>query len=151
MVVLDFSKAFDKVLHGRLLSKLWLYGIQGPTLKWIEAFPGDCTQSVIVDGCHSTMASITSGIPQGTALGPLLSLLFINDVPYFIDPGTKCRLFSDDCLLYRANHTIKDQIQMQRYLDALQNWSCIWGMHFNSKKCNVMTFEQRTQRRPMHG
>ena len=139
MVVLDFSKAFDKVPHGRLLSKLRLYGIQGPTLKWIEAFLGDRTQSVVVDGCHSTTASVTSGVPQGTVLGPLLFLLFINDLPSVLDPGTKCRLFADDCLVYRAIHTIEDQIQMQRDLDALQNWSETWGMHFNAKKCNVMT------------
>ena len=97
-----------------------------------------CTQSVIVDGCHSTMASATSGIPQGTVLGPLLFLLF-NDLPSVLDPGTKCRLFADDCLVYRAIHTIEDQIKMQRDLDALHNWSETWGIHFNTKKCNVMT------------
>ena len=139
MVVLDFSKAFDKVPHGRLLSKLRLYGIQEPTLKWIEAFLGDRTQSVVVDGCHSTTASITSGAPQGTVLGSLLFLLFINDLPSVLDPGTKCRLFADDCLVYCAIHTIEDQILMQRDLDALQNWSETWEMHFNAKKCNVTT------------
>ena len=139
MVVLDFSKAFGKVPHGRPLSKLRLYGIQGPTLRWIEAFLGDRTQGVVVDGSHSTTASVTSGIPQGTVLGPLLFLLFINDLPPVLDPGTKCRLFADDCLVYRAIHTIEDQIQMQRDLDTLLNWNETWGMHFNAKKCNIMT------------
>ena len=55
-----------------------------------------------------------------------------------LDPGTNCRLFADDCLVYRAIHTIEDQIQMQRDLGALENWSETWGMHFNAKKCNVM-------------
>ena len=55
-----------------------------------------------------------------------------------LDPGTNCRLFADDCLVYRAIHTIEDQIQMQRDPGALENWSETWGMHFNAKKCNVM-------------
>ena len=59
--------------------------------------------------------------------------------PAILDPVTKCRLFADDCLVHRTMHTIEDQIQMQRDLDALQNWSEIWGMQFNAKTCNVMT------------
>ena len=144
MVVLDFSKAFDKVPHWRPLSKLRLYGIQGPTLKWIKAFFGDSTQSVVVDGCHSTMASVTSGVPQGTVLGPLLFLLFINDLSSVLDPGTKCRLFADDCLVYHAIHTIEAKIHIQRDLDALWNWSEILRTHFNAKKCNVMTLARGT-------
>ena len=81
---------------------------------------------------------------QGTVLGPLLFLLFINNLPSVLDPGTKCRLFADDCLVYHAIDTTADQIQMQRDLDALQNWSEIWRMHFNpgdfnAKKCYVIT------------
>ena len=114
MVVLDFSKAFDKVPHRRLLSKLRLYGIQGHTLKWNEAFLGDRTQSVVADGCHSNTASVTSGVPQGTVLGPLLFLPFNNDLPAILDPRTKCRLFANDCPVYCVIHTIEDQIQMQK-------------------------------------
>ena len=137
--VLDFAKAFDKVPHIRLMSKLRLYGIHGEVAAWISSFLSQRSQQVVVDGSTSDSADVKSGVPQGTVMGPLLFLLFINDLPQVVDPGTQVRLFADDCLIYRTTKSIHDQVQMQKDLDALQLWGELWGMKFNASKCNILT------------
>ena len=141
--ILDFAKAFDKVPHGRLLNKLRIFGIDGEIAQWISGFLHDRTQAVVVDGSTSSQASVLSGVPQGTVMGPLLFLLFINDLPSVVDPHTQVRLFADDCLVYRNIKSIQDQIQFQRDLDALNDWGTSWGMKFNAKKCNIMSISSK--------
>ena len=141
VAILDFSKAFDTVPHKRLLNKLEMYGIhsESETHKWISNFLVGRNQSVIVDGSRSEERQVKSGVPQGTVLGPLLFLLHINDITATIDPQTKCRLFADDCLLYRAIKSVQDQVQLQRDLRTLERWATDWGMRFNAAKCYIMT------------
>jgi len=139
VAILDFSKAFDTVPHRRLLGKLRFYGITGTTLKWVEQFLIDRTQSVLCDGIRSGKEKVGSGVPQGTVLGPLLFLLHINELPSVVHPQTRCRLFADDCLLYRVINHFEDQLQLQKDLAALEQWSQSWGMSFNASKCHVMT------------
>ena len=136
VIVLDFSKAFDTVPHRRLLHKLDNYGIRGKTHKWIQAFLSDRSQRVVVDGAHSEWGSVDSGVPQGSVLGPLLFLTHINDLPRVVT--SQCRLFADDCLLYRAIRTREDQIALQEDLNNLQVWANEWGMRFNASKCEVL-------------
>ena len=136
--VLDFSRAFDTVPHQRLIGKLAHYGIQGSTLSWIEAFLTGRSMQVIVDGEASDSAPVTSGVPQGSVLGPLLFNLFINDMPDVVTNGTSIRLFADDCLAYREIRTPEDQVILQGDRTRLQQWAALWGMKFNPAKCNII-------------
>ena len=96
-VVMDFSKAFDVVPHNSLLVKLSSCGIQNKTLDWIASFLPDRSQRIIVDGVLFEPAPVTSGVPQGSVLGPILFLVFINAMPEQI--SSTCRLFTDDTIV----------------------------------------------------
>ena len=132
----DFSKAFDKVPHQRLLIKLEHYGVRGTTLQWIKSFLSNRTQKVVVEGKSSSSAPVTSGVPQGTVLGPLLFLEFINDLPSKVH--AKACLFADDCLLYRRIKTDEDAESLQDDLNKLQDWEADRQMHFNPDKCELI-------------
>jgi len=99
LVVLDFSKAFDKVAHVRLLHKLDCYGVRRSLLNWFESFLQNRTQQVVVEGHYFRSCDITPGVPQGSVLGPALFLVYINDITANIH--SELRLFADDILIYR--------------------------------------------------
>ena len=107
---LDFSKAFDKVAHSRLLYKLKYYGIRGNLLTWLSSFLHGRSQQVVVDGAKSPVCKVTSGVPQDSVLGPTLFLIYINDI--VLNVKSEIRLFADDILLYR---TIKNPMIMKYY------------------------------------
>ena len=96
--ILDFSKAFDKVPHTRLIQKLEYYGIRGKPLQWIKSLLSNRSQCVVIEGCCSSSCEVTSGVPQGSVLGPSLLLIFINDLINNIQ--STIRLLADDCLIY---------------------------------------------------
>ena len=135
-ILLDFSKAFDKVAHQRLLQKLQYYGIRGYLNDWVADFLKDRQQEVVLEGTHSSATQVTSGVPQGTVLGPLLFLVYINDMPEGID--STMRLFADDSLLYRFIRTKEDQSILQEDLRKLELWEHKWQMQFNADKCEVL-------------
>ena len=135
-MILDFSKAFDKVYHQHLLLKLEHYGIRGPTLSWIGDFLANRTQRVMIEGTHSETAPVTSRVPQGSVLGPLLFICYINDLPTCV--SSDIRMFADDCLLYRTMHSQQDAVILQEDLNMLQQWESKWLMSFNPGKCEVL-------------
>ena len=136
LVLLDFSKAFDKVSHQKLLLKLHRYGIRGPTLKWIQAFLSDRTQTVVIDNEKSATVPVTSGVPQGSVLGPILFLIYINDLPD--KTRSKVQLFADDTAIYLAVSNLEDAQILQQDLDHLHLWELDWDMEFNPSKCVVI-------------
>ena len=136
MVILDFSKAFDRVPHKRLLRKLHHYGIRGHLHEWVTDFLSGRTQSVVIEGVSSGSAPVVSGVSQGSVLGPLLFLLFINDLPNNLNSQT--RLFADDCIVYRTVRNQEDCMALQQDLHKLAEWENNWGMEFHPQKCSVL-------------
>ena len=144
VILLDFSKAFDKVAHMRLCYKLRHLGINGSLLEWIKCFLTDRTQRVIVNGERSSLSEVSSGVPQGSVLGPLLFLCYINDITSGVSSSIK--LYADDVLIYRIINTEDDCEILQRDLDSLQSWAYKWNMSFNPVKCELIKITNRQSR-----
>ena len=136
IAVFDFSKAFDTVPHKLLLRKLQYYGICGNTHNWIAAFLTSRLQRVVLDGTQSEWLPVTSGVPQGSVLGPLLFLLYINDIASGV--SSTIRLFADDLIIYRDISSENSHNLLQNDINVLFDWSQRWLMKFNSKKCNMV-------------
>ena len=129
----DFSKAFDSVPHYRLLTRLENYGIKGSTLDIIRDFLSGRLLRTSVRGNYSSLKEVLSGVPQGSVLGPLLFVLFINDLPDHVKNVAK--LFADDLKLV-ANASEKSEICKD--LNVLEKWESTWLLKFNAAKCKVM-------------
>ena len=123
MIIMDFAKAFDKVPHRRLLYKLEYFGIRGSTHKWISSWLSERSQKVVLDG-------------QASVLGPVLFLIFINDLTENI--RSSVRLFANDCVLYRNIKSPIDCQILQVDLNSLAQWETDWQMKFNVAKCHSM-------------
>ena len=145
LIIMDFTKAFDKVSHQRLLYKLEGFGVSPQVRKWIEHFLCNRSQRVIVEGCTSGDVSVDSGVPQGTVLGPTLFLLYINDLPEYVQ--CPVRLFADDCVIYNSIKSIDDTLTLQEDLAKLEEWEQNWKMDFNPSKCFAMNVTRK--RKPL--
>ena len=141
VIFLDFQKAFDRVPHQLLQTKLDYYGIRGDTLRWIMALLSNRQQAVVVNGSQSSWKDVTSGVPQGSVIGPALFLLYVNDIHTNIKSTT--RLFADDGIVYREIKTEMDHKTLQEDLDTLSQWSKTWLMGFNIGKCAVLTVTRK--------
>lgn len=136
VIYLDFSKAFDKVAHDRLSMKLNNLGICGTVHKWIKSFLQHRVQSVRIGSCVSSWSNVVSGVPQGSVLGPVLFLCFINDLPQVVEGIVK--IFADDTKIYSAISDPQQCEKLQQDLDNLCNWSTESKLSFNASKCKVM-------------
>ena len=125
-------KAFDKVLHKRLINKLKSYRISDQTCLWICNFMSNCKQRVEVNGEFSQWHSVTSGIPQGSVLGPILFVVFINDLLDCVD--SEVLMFADDTKLYRTIAHQSDIQTVQNDINNLFNWSEKWLLRFHLDK-----------------
>ena len=112
-----------------------MHGIQGKTLHWIQSFLVGRSQRVLLEGECSDEVPVSSGVPQGSVLGPILFLLYINDLPDNVQ--SKVRLFADDTAVYLAINHPEDSV-LQRDLDQLQLWQTQWDMEFNPGKCQAL-------------
>ena len=121
VIYLDFSKAFDRVPHERLLRKIKSHGIDGRVLNWIRSWLSNREQRVVINGEKSYWGKVTSGVPQGSVLGPLLFIIYIND----LDTGVSSNIskFADDTKIGRRIVSNDDKVTLQSELDMLQEWA----------------------------
>lgn len=133
-IFLDLSKAFDKVPHDKLIQKLKNINLPESLVAWVSRYLMNREQYVLIDGHASSCLPVTSGVPQGSVLGPLLFLLYINDIVTVVTPTTHVRLFADDCILFREISSMQDQIELNTNLDNIYSWCRDWGMVVNAEK-----------------
>ena len=136
VIFLDFAKAFDKVSHRHLLYKLQCSCIQGHLFSWFHDCLSDCTQRVIIGGHSSEWMKVSSGVPQGIILGPLLFLLCINDFPLNVSCTTE--LFADDSVLYRNITSVDDCVEFQGDLLSVASWCDLWKVTLKPEKCKAL-------------
>ena len=135
-IYLDFKKAFDTVPHERLLTKLHGYGIRGNIFNWVKDFLSNRSQYVTINDQSSTSSEVTSGVPQGSVLGPTLFIYFINDLPTVVSVFLK--IFADDTKIYYPIRSLLDRDVLQQTIECLVEWSKIWQLEFNGGKCKVL-------------
>lgn len=140
-IFLDFAKAFEKVNHALLMHKLSSLNLDSNVLAWLNYFLTNRLQYVTVNGHDSPEISVTSGVPQGSVLGPLLFLIYINDLPDCV--SSSVHLYADDCVLYREIRTDDDRNILQTDLNNIRNWCDKWLMKLNPKKCKLMTVSRQ--------
>ena len=137
-IFFDFRKAFDSVPHQELLYKLWLIGITGPLWEWFREYLAGRSHCTTINGVSSSYLPVLSGVPQGSVLGPLLFLIYINDIPEKI--SSDVFLFADDMKFLRTIYSHSDYISVQSDIDSLTEWSNEWKLHLNVNKCCHMSF-----------
>ena len=151
-VFIDLKKAFDTVPHDGLLNKLFRYGIQDQPLPWFESYLTNRTQSVSIENHLSPAANISSGVPQGSVLRPLLFIIYINDLPLAVGLSS-VMLYADDTVIFSAASSI-DQLQLNLSLDlnVVSNWLTANGLFLNLKNTEYVVFgtRQRLMRSESH-
>ncbi|MCG8033360.1 MAG: reverse transcriptase family protein, partial [Candidatus Thiodiazotropha taylori] len=148
VVFCDIKKAFDRVWHAGLIHKLKAAGISGSLLKWFASYLSDRKQKVVLPGAQSNWNSIHAGVPQGSILGPLLFLLYINDI--VTDIGSNIRLFADDTSLYIIVDNPNAAAELiNSDLVKISNWAHIWLVDFNAAKNEALLLSRKLNR-PIH-
>ena len=132
-------KAFDKVPHQRLLYKLQRFGISPEITSWIQSFLLNRKQRVRVMNSYSEWAPVTSDIPQGSVLGPILFVIYINDLPDNLK--SECYMFADDTKVFKDINDIEDNKILQNDIQELENWSGKWLLRFHPDKCSPFSWQ----------
>lgn len=138
ILFIDLKRAFDSVVHAKLIAKLSAFGIAGNCLQWIGEYLSDRKQCVKVGQACSEWLPVTSGVPQGSILGPLLFLLYVNDIPLAVNQ-VQCALFADDTKLYSNICTPADRIMLQDSLNVFAQWCIDWQLTINTNKCSLLS------------
>lgn len=141
VIYTDFSKAFDTLNHRLLLMKLKSYGFPEVLLRWFQSYLCGRTQYVVFNDCYSRAINVTSGVPQGSHLGPILFLLYINDLVQVIE-NASILLYADDVKLFYSSNFPNNMLQLD--LNNLVSWCNLNGMKLNIKKCKHMTFARKS-------
>jgi len=146
-IIIDFSKAFDSVPHDRLFTKVAALGMDSRVIVWVREYLVGRTQRVKVGGQLSKEVKVTSGVPQGSVLGSLLSLVYVNDIWRSIDWSV--RLFADDCIIYRKITNKNDIENLQKDLDTLGERAVECGMEINPGKSKAIRFTRARGKNPL--
>ena len=145
IIYYDFSKAFDSVNHDILLEKLkYMFNIDGKMLNLLRSYLLGRKQRVVINGSQSDPIDVLSGVPQGSILGPLLFIMFINDVFLTTRGNTKMALFADDIKTWSVITCVTDCMNLQFTIDNLYRWSCVNKMNFHPDKCRVISMSPKT-------
>lgn len=136
IIYLDFKKAFDKIPHQKLMNKVKMIGIDGEIHRWVSSWLRDRKQRVVINGVESDWVSVTSGVPQGSVLGPILFTIYIND----IDVGVNNIIskFADDTKIGNSIISEEDRANLQADINKITEWSEKWQMPFNVDKCQIL-------------
>ena len=139
IIYFDLAKAFDTVSRDLILQKLkYLYKVDGLMLRFLESYLEGREQQVVIGGCKSSVLPVHSGVPQGSILGPLLLVLFINDMFSCISTGTNIVLYADDTKIWREIKCSDDHFALHRDIDNLLKWSLDNKMKFHPYKCKAL-------------
>lgn len=145
---LDFAKAFDTVPHARLILKLEAYGVCNTLIEWVKSFLSERKQRVVRGDAVSDWVSVTSGVPQGSVLGPVLFVIYVNDLPRKLK--CECKLFADDSKILADVSTNQGAKDLQHDLDVVKQWESDWLLRLNSKKCHVLHFGKKNPQTHYH-
>ena len=139
VVYTDFEKAFDRIPHLHLISKIRAYGLSDQLVLWISDFLYNRSFKVRINGKCSDKGIMMSGVPQGSVLGPLLFVIYINDLPEVCEDLSSVFLFADDAKLFRVIRSIDDCQILNESCQRFFDWSLQWGMNVNVNKCKVLS------------
>ena len=150
-IYIDLSRAFDSVVYSKLIFKLKCVGISGDLLLWLESFLTGRKQCTVLEDSSSTFINVLSGVPQGSVLGPLLFLIFVNDLPDFVSfhhPHfrSSLKLFADDVKIYQIVNTIEEALRLQYSLNIILDWCNVWQLSINLGKCQLLHLGKNNKR-----
>ena len=139
---MTLKKLLTKSPHRRLINKVKSYGIKGEILGWIAVFLSNRTQQVTMNGESSEFKKVKHGIPQGSVLGLLLFVMFINDLPEQVN--SECYLFADDIKIFREIKGSDDHTTLQNDINTMLDWANKWQLQFHPDKCVSMYINTKT-------